>query len=57
VNVLGVEIALLNAESWDLPGMTIKTSVIPVNPDVTRKDNTFTVSYPTPEGHEKKFEY
>lgn len=42
-----------DAESWNLPGITIKTPVVPVNPEVTRKDNTFTVSYPIPEGHER----
>lgn len=49
----GAETASFNAGSWNLPGITIKTPVVPVNPEVTQKDNTFTVSYPIPEGHKR----
>ncbi len=45
--------ASFTKESWNLPGMTIKTPVVPVNPEVTQKGNTFTVSYPIPEGDER----
>ena len=42
-----------NNESWDLPGITIKTPVIPVSPEVTQNNNTFMVSYTIPAGHER----
>ncbi len=40
-------------ESWNLPGITIKTPIVPVKPEVTQKNDIFMVSYTIPAGHER----
>lgn len=49
----GAETASFNRDSWKLPGITIKTPVVPVNPEVTQNNDTFMVSYTIPAGLEK----
>lgn len=46
----GAEAASFKAESWRLPGMLVKTPVVPISPKVTQNDGLFTVSYDFPKG-------
>jgi hypothetical protein len=49
----GAGMASFTNESWNLPGITVITPLIPVNPEVTQNNGTFMVSYTIPAGHEK----
>lgn len=53
VSAPGADTESFTNESWNLPGITIKTPVIPVTPEVTQHNDAFMVSYTVPPGHER----